>query len=161
MELIYKICICLSIGQWSCTRSPGRAEWGSPLHRAGWAEPLFRPGMRFGGFDFPVFGRSGSHERTEQSGGCLFNLCDRTMERRFVRCGRSGETADLPYILQSCCMDLIVCRGRIEVVQRFYVPAHVNYLRLASSARFPQVRLFYPITHCINSCGEVASGEGT
>jgi hypothetical protein len=82
--------------------------------------------MRLGGFDFTVFWRSGSHERTEQSGGRLFNFYDRTIERRFVRYGRSRKTADLPYILQSRRVNFIISRGWIEIVQRFDVPAHVN-----------------------------------
>src|SRR5581483_3607749 len=49
---------------------------------------------------------------------------DRAVERFLVRVRGRGEAAQLAHELQGGCSDLLVCRRRVEVEQRFDVAAH-------------------------------------
>jgi hypothetical protein len=84
--------------------------------------------MGLGGFDLPISGRSGGHERTEEMGGGLCDFVNRPMESRFVRSGRFGKSADLPHELQSRRTDLLLRRRRFEIVKDPDVSAHVTFL---------------------------------
>ena len=106
------------------------------------AESAKRACVGSGGLGLAVFGDGGGHERGKQGRCCFSHVIDRPIEGFSVCDGRRGESADLPYELQGRSPDLLVCRGRIEVVQCPDIPAHVRPPRCSSFQCDSRRRLF-------------------
>lgn len=101
------------------------------------AEPTRRASASFCGFDLTILGRSGRHQRLEESGRGQRHLLNGAVERLFVGSRRCSKSADLPHELQSRGPDLVVGGRRLEVVQRSDVPAHISWIKLSRSIMFP------------------------
>src|SRR5690606_200071 len=74
--------------------------------------------------DLTVLRRRDRLQRREQLLRDAGDLVHRALERRLVDLRRLREPADLPHVLKGSGADLVVRRGRVEVVERPDVPAH-------------------------------------
>ena len=72
------------------------------------------------------------HQRVEQSLGDRRDLVDRAGESILVGHRGLGEPADLPNVLECGGADVIIDRGRIDVVQDLDVSAHFSTSWLGS-----------------------------
>jgi hypothetical protein len=89
------------------------------------------------GFDLAVARRRVGDEPGVELTGRLRDRVDRPLERRLVRLGRLLHPAHLAHVLQRGGADLVLGRGRLEVVERLDVAAHAPSVRRAyRAARF-------------------------
>src|SRR5829696_7990009 len=100
----------------------GRLPTGIPSPSGGVS--LSGPGARLGGLDLAVLGRRGGLQRLEQVPRHVRDLLDGAVERLLVGLRGLREAADLADVLERGGADLVLGRGRLEVVQRANVVAH-------------------------------------
>ena len=96
--------------------------------------PELRPGPRLGGLDLAVLGRRGRHQVVDEVPGDVRDLADRLVEHGLVGRRRLGRAGDLAHELQGRRVDLVVGRGRLEVVEGADVPAHGPSVRRGRDA---------------------------
>ena len=87
------------------------------------AETIRGAGARLRRLDLAIARRSVGHERVEQFMRGLRHLFHRAAESGFVCFGGPRESAQLADELQGGCADLLLGRGRLEVMQRLDVSA--------------------------------------
>jgi hypothetical protein len=87
-------------------------------------ETLGRAFPRLGGLDGAIARRSIGDESAQQLVRSPRDLLDRAIERCLIGLRRSIETAQLAHELQGGRMDLLVRRGRLEIMKRPDVSAH-------------------------------------
>jgi hypothetical protein len=75
-------------------------------------------------FDYAIARRRGSHKRIEQVLRGVSDIIDRPVESCLVCLGRFRETAQLPDELKRRSANLVVRRGRTEVMKCFDGSAH-------------------------------------
>src|SRR5438309_8139112 len=80
--------------------------------------------------DLAVPGFRVGDERVQKVSGHRGHLRDGAIDRGLVGPGRLAESRDLPYELEGGIPNLRVGCGRVEVEQRFDVPAHVLWPRV-------------------------------
>src|SRR5437016_10929792 len=80
--------------------------------------------------DLTVPGFRVGHERVQKVSGHRGHLRDGAIDCGLIGPGRLAESRDLPHELEGGISDLLVGCGRVEVEQRFDVPAHVLWPRV-------------------------------
>src|SRR5205085_2829805 len=104
-------------------------------------ESLRRSRARASCFDLAIFRLGAGLERLQQSLRDLGHLADGSIEGRFIRLRRFGETADLSHELQRCGADLVFGCGRFKVEQCFDVAAHGTWSPFESWKEAQALRL--------------------
>ncbi len=91
---------------------------------SGVREPRLGASLPLGRLDLAVLGRRARDEAVEQALGRRGDLLDRTVEDLLVGLRGLRRSADLADELERRVMDLVVARGRLEIVECSDVPAH-------------------------------------